>query len=245
MPKSKIIRDVVNDKVPIEQSLSRLMVLAHDVNNEKIAKWAEQELNGYNNKAELPEYRRVRCNNFRYSGINGNFQVTRIPLPTSFVRKDILEVITDVGILDGIKAVSNYAKSKDVLTKDYTTLAGEIHDVTQGEVTCTSIEQIIVPAVFESICTNVKNILIKSLCELESEYGILDDLDIDEGDSPSNKSAKNSELDNAVFNVNASSLRIENKDPWYSKIGWNLIVPIITGIIGAVVATIIIKYFGI
>ena len=100
MPKSKIIKDVVDNKVPLDQSLTRLMILAKDVNNDKLALWAENELNGYKTIEQLPDYRKVRCDNFRYSGINGNFQVTNVSLPLSFVRDEILEEAVNLYIYD-------------------------------------------------------------------------------------------------------------------------------------------------
>ena len=47
MPKSQIIIDAVNGDVSIEKSLKRLQVLAHDVHNEELERWAENELTGY------------------------------------------------------------------------------------------------------------------------------------------------------------------------------------------------------
>lgn len=56
--------------------------------------------------------------------------------------------------------------------------------------------------------------------------------------------ADNADLNRSVFNITVANSETK-KERWYSKIAWNVVVPIITGIIGAVVATIIIKTFGI
>lgn len=73
MPKSKVIVDAVNGAVPLERTLRRLEVLAHDVGNEKLERWAECEIKGYD-VSEVPDYRIVSSLNFTYSGINGNFR---------------------------------------------------------------------------------------------------------------------------------------------------------------------------
>ena len=143
-----------------------------------------------------------------------------------------------------MKVISTYAESKKLLTKDRTILAGEISNATNGEVICTSVEQIISHSVFETIYSTVKNMVIKALYELEKTYGTLDNLGIEIVDSEPNEK-NNDALNKAVFNINAPELNIEKKESWYTKVGWRIIVPIITAIIGAVVAAIIIKNYGI
>ena len=63
MPKSQIIIDAVNGDVPIDKSLKRLQVLAHDVYNKELEKWAENELTGYLDSSEIPEYRETKSFN--------------------------------------------------------------------------------------------------------------------------------------------------------------------------------------
>ena len=44
MPKSKIIKAIVDDEVSLAQSLTRLQVIAHDLKNKELETWAESEL---------------------------------------------------------------------------------------------------------------------------------------------------------------------------------------------------------
>lgn len=44
LPKSKVITEAVDSVVPLEQTLRRLEVLAHDVGNDELERWAECEL---------------------------------------------------------------------------------------------------------------------------------------------------------------------------------------------------------
>ena len=81
MPKSQIIKDVVEDVVPLSKSLYRLYVLALDVKNSKLADWALCELKGYKKSDELPAYRKTKSVSLTYSGLNGHFQVKNIHLP--------------------------------------------------------------------------------------------------------------------------------------------------------------------
>lgn len=44
MSKSKIIKDIVNEEVPLSQSLTRLQVIAYDLKNKSLERWAEDGL---------------------------------------------------------------------------------------------------------------------------------------------------------------------------------------------------------
>ena len=246
MPKSKIIKDLVEDTVSIEQSLTRLQVLAKDIGNKQLATWAENELTGYRDKNDVPEYRRYEDRNFVYSGINGGFKVTNSPLPYGVIDEETLKNISNLIILDGIKSIEDATKNKnDNSYRDLTFLAGIVSDATDGQVVCSAIYQIIPKSLYQRIISQVKNKMITALCELEKSYGVLDELGID----ISNKSTtqinyNNDELNRTVFNINLPSTSSEKKEKWYSKIAWNILIPIITAIIGAVVATLVIKLFG-
>jgi hypothetical protein len=61
MPKSQIIKDIVEDSVSLERSLNRLYVIARDVNNKQLSQWADIELNGYKDTDDVPDYRRTKC----------------------------------------------------------------------------------------------------------------------------------------------------------------------------------------
>ncbi|MEE3471598.1 MAG: hypothetical protein VZR24_13125 [Butyrivibrio hungatei] len=49
MPKSKIIKELVEGSESLEKSMTIMMVLAKDINNHEMEKWAESELSGYSN----------------------------------------------------------------------------------------------------------------------------------------------------------------------------------------------------
>lgn len=245
MPKSQIIKDIVEDNVSLEKSLTRLLVLAKDVKNKQLETWTQKELTGYSHEDELPQYRKAACPLFEYSGINGNFQVTNTPLPKQWLEKETFDMVSTVSIYDGVRSISERANSTSASYRDITAFAGEIYEKSGGSVKCTSIKHIIPQAVYQTVCSEVKTKMITALYELEKKYGCLDELGID----ISNKKimqieADNEDVNRAVFNITVSNSETK-KERWYSKVAWNIVVPIITGIIGAVVATIIIKIFAI
>lgn len=244
MPKSQIIKDVVESLVSLEQSLTRLYVIAGDLNNTQLAQWATQELNGYRKDATVPEYRKARCYLLYYSGINGQFQVTNAPLPKGWLRPEIAEFVSNVMILDGIRSVEGFASSEKGATTYRSELAGDVSAATQGEVMCSSITQIIPASIFQAVCSEVRLKIVTALTELEKQYGCLDDLGIDISDKkPQQIQAQNDKLNQIIFNVNLPA-PYDQKTPWYSKIAWRIVVPIIVGVLCTVITALVIKLLG-
>ena len=81
MAKSKVIKELASNEISLEVALNRLLIIASDIENDELAQWVENELNGYSDGAELPAYRVIDNTHFVYSGINGRFKVENAPLP--------------------------------------------------------------------------------------------------------------------------------------------------------------------
>jgi len=241
MPKSQIIKDIVEDKESIEKSMTRLYVLAKDIKNGQIELWAKQELEGYQNTNDVPDYRKFTSDMIRYSGINGNFQVNGAALPAGVIDAEHYEQIRKVVICDGLSIVSEFTSNDSSPRKDLSWMASEISNNTKGQISCSSIEQIIPQTFFKKIISEVKNIMITILCELEKEYGNLDGLVIDVSKiEPMVVEDNNNRINRAVFNISIP----EKKEPLFLKVTWNIVVPIIAAIAGAIISAVVIKIFG-
>lgn len=111
MPKSKVITEAVDSIVPLEQTLRRLEVLAHDVGNEELERWAECELADYTD-GEVPSYRISKGLNFSYSGINnGTFKVNSAPLQICFLSEETRNDLKEVPFAEGISALKDWPKA--------------------------------------------------------------------------------------------------------------------------------------
>lgn len=211
MPKSQIIIDIVEDKVPIEQSMSRLLVLAKDIKNSKLEKWALNELNGYKNTEDVPEYRRNKCCMLEYSGINGSYQVANAHLSNSWFDEKLIESMSDIVIVDGLMTISEILKNGKNPVRDVSELSGIVYDKSERGISCTSISQIIPITIYRNVCAEVKTKMITALCELEKRYGGLDNLGIDISNKKSVQVQRvNEDVNRTVFNINVSSPE-ENK----------------------------------
>lgn len=176
MAKSKVIKELASNEISLEVALNRLLIIASDIENEELAQWVENELNGYPAGAELPAYREVDNTYIVYSGINGRFQVKNAPLPLY----EILGVDKEqysFRIFDGVNSLTTQMTGEYKYGSDLTALAGIIRAKTG--ISCTSITQLVPQNAIENIISAIKSKLLKVLIKLDKEYGCLDELDID------------------------------------------------------------------
>ena len=234
MPKSKIIKAIVDDEVSLAQSLTRLQVIAHDLKNKELETWAENELVGYASEDAVPEYRHAKSINFTYSGINNMVhQVKNVPLDPGFLGMEVLEQIADVRFTQSITAFEALLDGADSSVHlDRSIFASEVDKNSNGGIQCFSIRQTIPKSFFQNALAEIKNRLLKSFLLLEEEFGCLDELGIDVSNQPASKIERvNYEINSGVLRVQVDP-PIQKEEPMSSKIAWNIIVPIITAVIG-------------
>jgi len=113
MAKSKILKELVNNEVTIEVALSRLMLIASDIDNTELRDWATKELNGYGVDDTCPSYRVIASANITYTGISGGFQLTNQPLPLIALPSDIREsMLSSMPVRDSIAKIAHIFESK-------------------------------------------------------------------------------------------------------------------------------------
>lgn len=235
MPKSKVITDAANAAVPLEQTLRRLEILAHDVGNSELERWAECEIEGYG-AGDVPDYRIAKGLNFTYTGFNnGAFQVTNAPLPISFLREETLDSLKDVPFVEGISSIKKLSEGDSIVHVDRSYLAGEVLDCSDGGISCVSISQNFTTAFFKAVIDKVTTRAIKALMMLEDQYGCLDNLGI-VVESEKAASENNAIINNNIFNNSSSSANLTGsaeKERLGSKVTWMIAVPILTAVAGS------------
>lgn len=244
MPKSQIIKDIVEDAVPLSKSLYRLYVLALDVKNTKLANWALCESKGYAESDNVPEYRKIRTGNLTYSGLNHRFQVKNVHLSLGWIPENLHDTLMDICSTEGIELIESYAKEPHGMGIDRSNLSGYVRTATGGDVQCASITQHIPQSFYTGICAEVKSKTIQALIELEKKYGNLDGLGIDiSRKRPQEIIAENDSLNRMVLNVNVPTQEPE-KETFFSKFAWNVIAPIVTAVAGAIIGALLMAHLG-
>ena len=89
--RSKVIIDLINNNINVEQALEILDLLLQNVKNNKIKKWLSNEINGYDKNDDLPDYRIVSTNlkgsyiiGSAFNGIKGTNQP--LPLKPEYIK---------------------------------------------------------------------------------------------------------------------------------------------------------------
>ncbi|TCU73555.1 hypothetical protein EDE08_104421 [Bradyrhizobium sp. R2.2-H] len=83
-----IITGAVTEHTPLPTLLRQCLVLAHQLKNEKLKAWVEQELNGYKDAEALPDYRVVgAAATGSFAGPFGNV-LNNQPLASSILKED-------------------------------------------------------------------------------------------------------------------------------------------------------------
>lgn len=176
MAKSAIIKEIVNNEIKLEVALNRTKIIVSDLKNIKLEKWLSNEILGYSSDS-APDYRIVHSSVFKYSGLNGGFQVTNQDLPLHYFPDEIQEHISNVTIADGISEMESKIADDIPLGRSLTQFAAQVYQKTG--IRCFEINQYIDKTIFKSILAHTKNRLIDILLKLEKEFGSLDELDID------------------------------------------------------------------
>lgn len=192
MPKSKIIKELVKDEISLEKALYRVIVLAKDLKDSKLEQWAKNEINGYDNPEEIPEYRRVKPF-FMGSYVMNGVRYDNSPLPMEFLKemtpKEQEEFL-------------NYKMKETILMieigkKENKNQMGLSFDPTSIQLFSYGTNIVILSARMEinrksliEIFSKVKQKILDILCELEDKFGCLDDMDIADSDDKIKNEAK-------------------------------------------------------
>lgn len=177
MTKSQLIKDVATNKIDLEESLQRLLIITSELDNEMISEWIISELNGYGQDDIIPNYRKRISYRIVYSGINGKLKMTNQTLPLHYFSKEVRDDIDEITVKESIKVIENIAKNGEKIGFDLTALASDVFENTG--IQCYKIFQEYSNISFEQLLSNVKTRLILFLLDLEKQFGNLDNLDIE------------------------------------------------------------------
>lgn len=99
----EIIQSAVNDtNTDVSNLLRKCKILAVKLRNEEFKKWVDNELTGYKNKEDLPQYRILRVGSYGYfAGFFGS-SMNNVPISPSCLPEELQEFITHSYLMDPI-----------------------------------------------------------------------------------------------------------------------------------------------
>ena len=195
MDRSKIIIDLVRDKITVIQAINILKLLLQDCKNDKILNWLNKEIDGYSNDDEIPKYRKISCSvigNVK----SGYLVVSKMNIP---VKDEYKKFVMNYEVRCGLNSVYQYALAEEKekshqlnldMPLDYINAASLI----DGEIIHARRELSIYA--FTNILNDIKPIILNIFIELEKNYGNLDNYYIDMSDK-----AKKQKVNNFIINI--------------------------------------------
>ena len=181
MAKSKILKELASNQTSLDVVLSRLIIIASDIEDIKLQEWALNELNGYSKNENVPEYRQLQ-GELIYSGINGPLMVNKLHLDIGFLDKDFQEIVLQpFSVSNGISLLLSGLENGEIFSKDMTFLSSQVYknsETITGAIQATNIALVFNKAQIQNIISNVRTKLLQIFLELDKNYGNLDELDV-------------------------------------------------------------------
>lgn len=104
----KLINDIINELIDADKSISspllKTKVLASRLQNETLLSWVSNELKGYDDSSQLPEYRKYQAN-ITGTYINGSMQYNDQPVPTMGLKKEFEVVLRSMDFAQSISSL--------------------------------------------------------------------------------------------------------------------------------------------
>lgn len=201
MKRSKIIIELIKDEINVVQAMNILYLLLQDMKDKKIKKWLDNEINGYKNEKDVPEYRIFKAN-IKGNYVAGKYKCTNQDIPIS---PEYIEEYSKIKITAPVSDIINLAEvekeSKEhclgiplhqVLVQNISLINGEI----------ISAHRELSIYAHTNLLATLKTKVLKIFIELEKKYGNLDEYYIDF----SNKKEENEivkDINNIIFTDNS------------------------------------------
>lgn len=236
---SKILEDIVSNKITLEECLQRLLIIANKTNNTDLSNWCLNEINGYDSKKEFPSYRKYESTHIVYSGINGGMRLTNAPLGAGYLSSETLEKIKTIYLPDGIVELEKKMNSKSPMYRDLTLFAPEVYKNTNDGFTgvqCTSIQQMISTSFYSSAYSSIKTRIINLLCSYEQANVNIDKLDV----VALKKSKFRLEINKEMFETIVINGGVYTTSKKENKFLWNVLIPVIVGVFSAVLSGVLV-----
>jgi hypothetical protein len=99
-------RDTLNKNITVSELLRKALVISKKLNLNEFKRWVENELNGYDKKDDVPDYREITGEVMGYNPYNGW-------MPLIFIDPEIGEIVSTRKTMQSIAQLEELAGSKD------------------------------------------------------------------------------------------------------------------------------------
>ena len=110
------LRDnILDSSVSISDTLRRAKVLASLLKNEEFKRWVDQELNGYTDNDSVPNYRRIKVQNFGTLSLPFGRMIKNVSIPTYNLPDAVKSFAKERVFPDGISRIEALAQTEENL----------------------------------------------------------------------------------------------------------------------------------
>lgn len=109
----EIINGAITDSEPVSNLLRRCLVLANNLKNEKLAYWANKELDGYDGTDDLPEYRQAPAISKGLLLGGGGSHIKDQPLSLHFLKPEHRALVDTIKLHQPISSYESGPKGQD------------------------------------------------------------------------------------------------------------------------------------
>lgn len=213
--RSKIIKELIMDNINVLQAMQSLNFILEDIDNEKIQKWVNNEINGYQKNDNVPNYRKT--NTMLIGTVQVGYAVyNNINIPLSDAKA--IEAFTKLEIREPISTIIQMAKAEKESNSHSLVIETNIATVnnyqqTNGDVISAHRELSIYA--YNNVVGMIKDKLLEIFKMLEKNYGNLDALYIDFSDN-----LKKDEIAKALISIvnNDNSIKIGNNNQFKDSV---------------------------
>ena len=193
MAKSRIIKELVSEKITVLQALDRMLVIAMEIGDEALLKWMHQEKDGYKVE-DVPEYRKISMRpvgTFQFYNMGTMTTCKNQNLATIGVPDEIMQYINNHALKDSIASILDLIETIDKGGMAGTAIKPEwFHMFEEGtNIHLLSAMLVISKTDLIRVIDATKTRMIEVLTILEKNFGCLDEVDIDIRDYDSNEIA--------------------------------------------------------
>lgn len=110
----EVINDIVNTANSLSTSLFKLTYFARLIGNKDLLEYTQNELNGYKDKINLPEYRKAYAT--LYVDLQAGYNQHSVQLPASMIDEPFRDTLKYIYVTEGIATVEKLAR--DALKTD-------------------------------------------------------------------------------------------------------------------------------
>lgn len=181
MARSSIIKDFVSKQVDLDTTLKRLKVILDSLEYQNAIDWLDKELNGYNEKDELPSYRLLEGQVYGtyLKGTASNYmKMTNNLVPIGNLPQYLKESIVTIQVYNDIETIKNAIDKNITMGKpippEICSIISQAYSIYLPSATV-NIDDTQLMYIIKQVEKKTLDILLK----LEKEFGKLDELDID------------------------------------------------------------------